>query len=801
MCPSAQLFSSADYILYNKVDKTNFLAMNSAQTKVVPIRQVDDQASRNAMSIDKRRVINSAAGLLKNYLQKALASHFENIEQQMFEAADNKQIDDVKSDIKVLQSASQYISSLYIDSVIKNLSSFSGVASANTGHAFASSEETEDWSSLELVATDEIENQLLIDSYVSNCENRFKDVLYALRRRVEFISKKEDLKPSKNPFGPSILLNTYVELIKGESFSKNAQIILFNSFGQEVLENLGEVLVEVNELFIQADILPTLPKPKINNKQVEKKKQVDSFVNEKVDHVTSEQPRTVQESGEKGSPITSSVAGQPTQSSTMSMGDIDQAVYKGLLDMAKVYRSQGGDKVSTEGLVVAGEQLPTIELINTLTDLQKVGAAEGVDIKESVRLQIGSKVQIDGQRQPYSEQDDTLIDVVAMFFDVILQDRHLPDVVRAMIAQLQIPILKVAMLDKEFFARKSHPARKFLNALSQAGLGVSEKNHQIKSAVFDKMEELVARVLMDFDNDIELFAELLEEFNLFMEQQQHQINVIEERSRKVTKSTEQLELTKRQAAYEIALRLNGKAIPEFVQLFLDDAWKDVLVLALLRREKEPEETQVCIGVMERLITSVVTPVDETARLKTIETLSRLLKDIKVGLENISYDFHQSAPFFKELEAWHRRILAMGTDENEELPVAEEVVLVEFDKELSASLEEDLLNELENEVAQMPKDKFSKRANNMGVGDWVEYKNEEGGLLRAKLSWKSSVTMRCLFVNNIGSKALDISLVDLAEELRQKRMSVIGQEKAPLVERVLEGMKKMMAPANAETSLA
>lgn len=775
--------------------------MNSAQTKVVPIRQGDDQASRNTMSTDKRRVINSAAGLLKNYLQKALASHFEKIEQQMFEAADNKQIDDVTSDIKVLQSASKYVSSLYIDSVIKNLSSFSGVASANTGHTFASSEETEDWSGLELVATDEIENQLLIDSYVSNCENRLKDVLYALRRRVEFISEKEDLKASKNPFGPSILLNTYVELIKGESFSKNAHVILFNSFAQEVLENLGDVLVEVNELFIQADILPTLPKPKINNQQVEKKQQVDSFVNEKVDHVTSEQPRTGQESDEKGSPITSSVAGQPIQSSMMSMGDIDQAVYKGLLEMAQVYRSQGGDKVSSEGLVVAGEQLPTTELINTLTDLQKEGAAEGVDIKESVRLQIGSKVQIDGQRQPYSEQDETLIDVVAMFFDVILQDRHLPDVVRAMIAQLQIPILKVAMLDKEFFARKSHPARKFLNALSQAGLGVSERNHQIKSAVFDKMEELVARVLMDFDNDIELFAELLEEFDLFMEQQQHQINVIEERSRKVTKSTEQLELTKRQAAYEIALRLNGKAIPEFVQLFLDDAWKDVLVLALLRREKEPEETQVCIGVMERLITSVVTPVDETARLKTIETLSRLLKDIKVGLENISYDFHQSAPFFKELEAWHRRILAMGTDENEEIPVAEEVVLVEFDEELSASLEEDLLNELENEVAQMPKDKFSKRANDMGVGDWVEYKNEEGGLLRAKLSWKSSVTMRCLFVNNLGGKALDISLVELAEELRQKRMSVIGQEKAPLVERVLEGMKKMMAPVNTETSLA
>mgnify|MGYP001489881221 CR=1 FL=1 len=124
-----------------------------------------------------------------------------------------------------------------------------------------------------------------------------------------------------------------------------------------------------------------------------------------------------------------------------------------------------------------------------------------------------------------------------------------------------------------------------------------------------------------------------------------------------------------------------------------------------------------------------------------------------------------------------------------------------DEELSDSLEVDLLNEVENEVAQMPKDKYSERANNMGVGDWVEYTNEEGDSLRAKLSWKSSVTMRCLFVNNFGGKALDISLGDLAEELRQKRMSVIGQEKTPLVERVLEGMKKMMAPANAETSLA
>jgi len=262
-----------------------------------------------------------------------------------------------------------------------------------------------------------------------------------------------------------------------------------------------------------------------------------------------------------------------------------------------------------------------------------------------------------------------------------------------------------------------------------------------------------------------------------------------------------LELTKRQAAYEIALRLNGKSIPEFVQLFLDDAWKDVLVLALLRREREPQETQQCIDVIERLVVSVIKPVDAAARNSVVESLPRLLKDIRVGLENISYDFHQSAPFFKELESWHRQLLAMGVNEQDDIPVAQEVVLVQFDEDLCASLEEDLLQELENEMAQMPDDKFSKRANKIEVADWVEYKNSEGTALRAKLSWKSAVTMQCLFVNDRGAKAMDISMADLAEELRQKRMTVVGQENAPLVERVLAGMKKLMMPTSAEASLA
>ena len=92
---------------------------------------------------------------------------------------------------------------------------------------------------------------------------------------------------------------------------------------------------------------------------------------------------------------------------------------------------------------------------------------------------------------------------------------------------------------------------------------------------------------------------------------------------------------------------------------------------------------------------------------------------------------------------------MGQGEPSDVASVEKVVMVELNEEMYASLEEDLLQELESKKAQMPNDKFSKLASKIDVGDWVEYTGEDGGVLRAKLSWKSSVTMQCLFVNDCG----------------------------------------------------
>ena len=740
--------------------------MHKTTSKVIPLHSAEKNEGKRVAAADNSTMRQIASSILCGYLDNAMQGHIKHAQEELLKTSTGADLEAVSIDMKVFNKVSAGMVSSFVSEVKE---SFSGVLKKNPVSSVAPDNLDDEFTGFQLLETDEIEDQLVIDGSVYRCEMEFKDVLYALNQRLAVVLGRDTLVMRENPIAPTYLLGVYAQQVRNQLFSKNTQHLLFKSFEEKVLLGLGETYQEIDKLCLQAGIIPKLVRPKLVNTEG------SSSVEKNMDQMVSSADQ-LKEPLNYQQPITNA--------------DIPPALYTPLLEMAQAYRSTAG---VSDGLIVAGEQLQSHDLFESLTQLQKTAVTEGVNTVDALRSQIGMKIQVGGERRPYTEQDDTLIDVVAMLFDAILQDKQLPDVVRAMIAQLQIPILKVVMIDKEFFAKKNHPARQFLNGLSKAGLGVNEKNKAIRNVVFEKMEILVARALQDFEDDVQLFADLFDELNAFMEQQQRQMDVIEERSRKVTKSGEQMELTKRQAAYEIALRLKGTTIPQFVKTFLDEVWHDVLVLSLLRRDKEPEALKQSLNVIERLVRSVKTNQDGSENQVVLEDLPRLLKDMKVGLENISYDFHQATPWFKELESWHRQVLALKSDvKDAEIPIVEEIILVDTDIDIcGVSLEEDLKLEVEGELSQMPQDKYTKRVNKLAVGDWIAYTSEMGEPLRAKLSWKSSVTSKCLFVDEHGAKAMDVSVVELAEQMRQKNISLVGQESAPLVERAFSGMKKLI----------
>jgi len=66
--------------------------------------------------------------------------------------------------------------------------------------------------------------------------------------------------------------------------------------------------------------------------------------------------------------------------------------------------------------------------------------------------------------------DAMTLDIVSMLFDELFDDPKVPIALKGIIGRLQLPMLKVALADKELFTKKGHPARRLLDALGQIGM-------------------------------------------------------------------------------------------------------------------------------------------------------------------------------------------------------------------------------------------------------------------------------------------------------------------------------------------
>ncbi|WP_122604087.1 DUF1631 family protein, partial [Pseudomonas viridiflava] len=127
--------------------------------------------------------------------------------------------------------------------------------------------------------------------------------------------------------------------------------------------------------------------------------------------------------------------------------------------------------------------------------------------------------------------DEDVINLVAMLFEFILDDRNLPPSLRALIGRLQIPMLKVAVLDKSFFSRGSHPARRLLNEIATAALGWGGRDDYQRDSLYLRVEQIVQRLLNDFVDDTAIFSELLADFLAFTSDERRRSELLEQRTR------------------------------------------------------------------------------------------------------------------------------------------------------------------------------------------------------------------------------------------------------------------------------
>ena len=357
-------------------------------------------------------------------------------------------------------------------------------------------------------------------------------------------------------------------------------------------------------------------------------------------------------------------------------------------------------------------------------------------------------------RQGSDQSSEMTIDIVAMLFDFILNDRNIPVALRALLGRLQIPLVKVAMLEREFFSRKSHPARQLLNTLATTAMGWdADQGHE--SASYRKIEAIVQTIADQFETDTSLFKTLLDDLQAFNDAEQQGAGIKAQCSVKTVQGQERLDAARSTTMQEIETRMGDEKDFEFVREFVTTHWKNLLVLTCARQGKNSDTWNQAVSTMDDLIWSVQAKNTDRQRQRLAAMQPKLIKDIRDGMQRLSLPMGETEDFIARLMDAHRQ-LSTGDEVAEQPMTNREQTLTRA-----------------QEPAGQTDDSHTDKVNQLSTGTWMEFHCSNGTVVQAKLSWISPINNTYLFTDKEGLKAGSYTLAELAELLRCGRANILG----------------------------
>jgi hypothetical protein len=608
---------------------------------------------------------------------------------------------------------------------------------------------------LSLVQNDQLEESVALDTMVTKAVTRNALALGHLSIRFN-TQLSRTLDENTNPLAPRPLCEAFLDACRGLGVEIKVKLIILKLFERFVLNGLDRVYAEANQQLIDAGVLP---------------------------HLKIAPPRNT---GRTASGYTGRTA------TTTPDSEHDQEAFSALQGLlAHMRRSSPGATGGYAAEAQAADLHPitSYDLMRLLSHLQQHipaqadGGNGGYDLRGMLDDALGRISARSGRKRVVGQVDDDVINLVSMLFEFILDDLTLPDSLKALIARLQIPMLKVAVLDKAFFSRPNHPARKLLNEIAAASLGWEEQNELQRDGLYFKIEQIVQRLLNDFVDDPEIFNELLNDFLAYMSDERRRSELLEQRTRDAEEGRARAELARQQVEAALNERLVGHTLPEVVVRVIREAWSQVLLLTCLKQGHGSAEWQAALKTMDDLIWSVEPHEDAGARQKLLEMVPGLLKALREGLASAAFDPFSTSEFFTQLEALHvQTFQQVKRTESAAGVVADPVArMVEIADDIV--LQPSAPDLIEAEIK--PDEDALQAIDAIHVGSWVELTEADDHKVRCKLAAVIKAAGRYIFVNRAGMKVLEKSRESLAVDLSQGRLRILDD--ALLFDRALESV--------------
>ncbi|AVD81653.1 DUF1631 domain-containing protein [Pseudomonas sp. SWI6] len=562
-----------------------------------------------------------------------------------------------------------------------------------------------------------------------------------------------------NPLEPGALCGYFLDAGRSLGVGLRVKLVLLKLFERYVLRDIDVLYGEANQLLAAAGVLPDLqpaPRRRAEDRQRASRRALAAEVRE-------------------------DVTGQNAAG---------QAFFDSLQGLLAPERGRFAPRLQA---VATAHPISTADLLRLLSHLQQYVPAtyEPEDFVLGQQLeQLLLRVSVrSGTRRRIATADEDMINLVGLLFDFILADDNLPPSLRALLGRLHIPVLKVALLDKGVFSRPSHPVRRLLNELAAASFGWDAHAQGLRDSLHLRVERIVQRLLNDFTDDVGLFAELLEDFVTFNQDERRRNELLEQRTRDAEEGRARALQARQQVQQALNQRLRGHVWPQVVVQMLVQSWSQVMMLAWLKQGEASLAWVNALATLDALLASIAPHHGPRACERLLQQVPGLLKALRDGLAGVAQDSAATREFFLALERLHLRACAGGEPSTVDDDPALAEVLVGDDIVLAIAEEPACAPLRQSDGLAM----HMQQVQRLRIGSWVEVFDDEEPL-RCKLVARIDGTDRLVFANRTGMKAREWSTAGLAQALRhgEARLLDDGQLFERALETVLDRLRQQHA---------
>ena len=608
--------------------------------------------------------------------------------------------------------------------------------------------------SLSLLSEHELESRLAVRNFANVVLRDWKSVLARLDRRLAWVAGVEELDASSNPLGPEHIGVALHEAFSACDLVAEVRLVLVKLCEREFAQQVGRIYRDVDDGLAEAGVMPNISRPgRPPPSRVAAPARPEPVADVEGDDAQSA-PAWAQRFSERWARHRGELhaAAQGAGVDGLGSDNGQNMVLEALHELLAQTRHVREDATAAAEVAV-GQQRPLSqhEMMSVLSLLQAtptatLRAAVG-DETESLAQRLKNEVisgatrlGVDPSQARLDPQDEDAIDLVGMLFDVMLDERELEGRSRELIGRLVVPFVKVAMLDRRMFVQKTHPARRLLNSLAEACEGNAGES-QAERALMGKVEEIIDRLIAEFNENLAIFLTLEEEFRDFLAQHRRRIEIAERRAAETQRGQEKLEMARSRAAAELGRRLQlGAPLPAAISDFLKQPWNHHLTLGLLREGEEGASVVEALQLADTLL-------EETAEARRNIVGKPWLQSSQAALARVfaSVGLHGEGSV-AAIGALHDTLQAIAEARPElerALPELPSVALP------TAPAQEPQALDLGSEKAEGVDVADAERYRTMVVGTWLDFIDKDGKVQAGKLSWVSPISSRLLFVNRRG----------------------------------------------------